>query len=372
MTTQLFSTTTGLECALTTSTPRNGGDASLHLSVLNASGTSVKHPALTLTLPKETMSERATAITSSGWRCTRDNNTHSMQPSAENTPLNPGDRITVTLAGLKPTTDPYAVTQITLDQGHPDEEQVLLPLNLSSVEPIAYFAPESDTYKKGDDITLTASLLDGNDYTYTLEYANNTTDTYQIPDKELRKHMGATSGGRLPLSYTVQSNTVSDMLTTFTLQAVYPGAGGQETVTSSRAILLDHGDINAGDLAINGSAQIFGPQDKFGTDQKSYKKVDYQADTDGFIFCTLSPAQSLKGETQTTDTAGPGNADSQAEMIVKLTYEGGPIERYNLKADSGSAASNTNLTIPIKSGTTFSCPVPASGELTWVPLGHRE
>lgn len=371
MTTQLFSTTTGLECTLTTSMLPNGGDASLHLSILNASGTSVKHPALTLTLPKETMTERATAITSSGWCCTSDNNTHSLQPTAENTPLNPGDTITVTLAGLKPTADPSAVTEILLDQEQPGEEQVLLPLNLSTVEPIAYFAPESDTYKKGDDIILTASLLDGNEYTYILEYANNAS-IYQIPDSELRKHVGTASGGRLPLSYTVKSNTVSDMLTTFTLQAVHEEGGGPVTATSSRAILLDHGDINAGDLTINGSTQIFGPQDKFGTDEKHYKKVDYLADTDGFIFCTLSPAQSLMGETQTTDIVDPENADSQAEMLVKLTYESGPVERYNLKAGSGSAASNTNLTIPIKSGTTVSCPVPASGELTWVPLGHRE
>ncbi|WP_264932106.1 hypothetical protein, partial [Streptomyces sp. A012304] len=138
-------------------------------------------------------------------------------------------------------------------------------------------------------------------------------------------------------------------LVPFTLQADWTEGENVRLKIESTAVVVQHGDIDAGDLRVNGRARVLTAPGPVDPSAESY------APTDGFLFASFRLTTALDALTLTLVVTPPGEA----------------ARTYTLTSGSRDETDNVNLTLPVAACSSIYVESPDGGRATlrWYPIG---
>ncbi|MGW4204167.1 hypothetical protein [Streptomyces sp. NPDC004726] len=318
--------------------------------------------AVTVTLPSGTGPGSLTALPQTvsatvddpAWAAEhRGGGVFALRPAAPGTPLPPGGRITLTLAGIVVDSVPGTVT-LDIAETLPADGQVrsadgpvrstaVTGARLAKAAPDALledFRPDKAGVSNGETVTLTWKCREGPDF-----------DLF-FDDQRISVNGFISDGNGSWTSHPLTRATA------FMLLASTTEDGRPVTYGLTTAVTVDVPDLEVGDLDANGTVRLFGQAQEIPVTTQS-DAMTYFADTDGV----------LTGYVKTTRT------DVMAELSVLVTPPG--LRRQKFATQSwdvrgGSDNQEASLFVPVPKDATIR--VVSKGEdftasLTWFPLG---
>ncbi|MFI6284018.1 hypothetical protein ACIBCM_04530 [Streptomyces sp. NPDC051018] len=337
------------------STAAQEGRATVEVVVTNDGPEPAVCEAVSVTLPSGTGRGSLTArpedisatVDDPAWAAEhRGGGVFALRPAAPGTPLPPGGRIRLTLAGIVVDGVPGTVTMDiaeTAAAGGPVRSTAVTGARLTKAAPDALledFRPDRAGVSNGETVTLTWKCREGPDFDLFF-------DDQRIPVN------GFISDGNG--SWTSHPLTRA---TAFMLLASTTEDGRPVTYGLTTAVTVDVPDLEVGDLDANGTVRLFGQAQEIPVSTQS-EAMTYFADTDGV----------LTGYVKTTRT------DVMAELSVLVTPPG--LRRQKFATQSwdvrgGTDNQEASLFVPVPKDATIR--VVSKGEdftasLTWFPLG---
>lgn len=342
----VFTSSSGLRYSVSTRPEflAAGGTATVTVEVSNPTQSSILCPGLTVLLPREGMTTAPEAVlpsVSNDWEVTsslEDAPVFTFVPPSPDTLVEAGEEITLRLDGILLS---QAVGRVRLTIAEGAEEH---HVPLSKMPPqfkLEDFAPSSSAVRKGEKVTLSWVCYTGSFVAYTLTFWSGETQK-SYSDTQLRHadwRVRGDGSGLADVTFT-PNEPVTDVVTAFLLTANTKETN-PDFVSQSTVVIVTGGDLRAGNLAANGSVDMFGPAS--GT-------VPSVAPTDGFLQTSTSGTKTVR----VTLAPPSGQPDD-------------PGSPYTVKGqDTTNGQYNETLLIPVRNGSRIS--VGGDGQVTWIPM----
>lgn len=267
--------------------------------------------------------------------------------------------LTLTLEGiLTNTTTGLARVQVQAEGHYHDAEptqQITTHLIRKDAPPspiLSNFAPNPQAVTRGGQTQLTWAVRSGSNPRFALRAG---TQEIEVSEKTGLKKTG--DSYTFPYPVLTQNPYRGMTQNTAFLLTAYPVGGGPPDYAVT-LVTVTQGDIDAGNLTVNGTARILSTPTPYVLTPDSPEKT-IPVRTDGFLTASVSTG---------------GNNDKASLDVKVCPHDNKPIFSYTLISDE--SAGTENMLVPVPADSTIDITLKGdyypSGTVTWFPLGHDD